>query len=85
MRTSESTRSGVEREPLRERSAGRDADDVCRGDAVGVEHACGVGHQVAARVPGMARLVGDRSAGVAMVVTDHEPPAVGEPDHLIPL
>ena len=44
-------------------------------DAVGVEHAGGVGDQVGAGVRGVAGLVGHRSAGVAVVVADHEPPS----------
>ena len=79
MRTSERTRSGiVERKQLRERSTRRNADHVRRPDLVGVEHAGGVGDHVGAGVPGVSRLVGDRAAGVAVVVADHEPPAVGE-------
>ena len=37
----------VERQHLRERAAGRDADDMRGGDAVRVEHAGGVGDEVA--------------------------------------
>src|SRR5687767_6360555 len=47
-------------------------------EAVRVEHTRSVGDQVAAGVPGPARLIADRSTGVAMVVADHESPAVGE-------
>jgi hypothetical protein len=68
----------VKGDQLRERPARRDADQVRGRDLVGVEHAGGVGDQVIAGVPGTARLVGDRSPRVAMVVADQEPPAVGE-------
>jgi hypothetical protein len=47
-------------------------------DLVGVEHAGGVGDEVVAGVPRASDLIGDRAAGVAMVVANHEPPAVGE-------
>src|SRR5262249_21410123 len=47
-------------------------------DVVGVEDANGVGNQVRARVFGMLWLVGDGPAGVAVVVADHEPAAIGE-------
>lgn len=68
----------VEREQLRERPSGRDTHDVRGRDPVGIEHAGGVTDQVRAGVSGTARLVGDRPAGVAVVVTDHEAPALGE-------
>src|SRR5919204_3358028 len=47
-------------------------------NVVGVEDANGVGNQVRARVLGMFRLVSDGPAGVAVVVADHEPAAIGE-------
>jgi hypothetical protein len=55
-----------------------DADHVGRRQAVPVEHAGDVGHQVGAGVPGSARLVGGRAARVAVVVADHEPAGAGE-------
>jgi hypothetical protein len=58
-------------------------------NAVGVEHTGGVADHVRAGVLGTPGLVGDRPPGVALVVADHEPPAVREhpaevvlpPDH----
>lgn len=47
-------------------------------NAKGVEHANSVPHQIAAGVAGAPRFIGHRSAGVAVVVANHEPPAVGE-------
>ena len=68
----------VEPEELRERAAGRDADQVRRRNVVGIEHAGRVGDEIGAGVSGPPGLVGDRAAGVAVVVTDDEPPAIGE-------
>lgn len=47
-------------------------------DPVAVQYAAGVGNQVGAGVSGAARLVGDRTPGVAVVVANHEPPAIGQ-------
>ena len=71
---------GVEREELRKGPTGRDADDVGGSQSVGIEHASSVGNQVRAVVRRVARWVRDRPTGVAVVVTDHEPLAVGEHD-----
>jgi hypothetical protein len=68
----------VERELLCDAAPGRDADEVRGRDPVSVEHARSVGGEVRARVAGAAGRIGDRSAGVAVVVADHEPPALGE-------
>ena len=68
----------VQRKELRQGAAGRDADDVGRRQTVRVEYTGGVGDKVGTVVGGVARLVRDRSAGVAVVVADHEAPAIGE-------
>ena len=79
MRTSERTRSGASSASTC--AIAPPAETPTRWAAwmlVGVEHPHGVGDQVGAGVSGPPRLVGHRSAGVAVVVADHEPPAVGE-------
>ena len=68
----------VNREQLCEGPAGRDTDDVSGLETIGVEHAGGIGDQVSAVVRGVARLIRHRSAGVAVVVADHEPPSASE-------
>ena len=68
----------IQREVLRECRARRHADEVRGREAVGVEHSRGIGDQVHAAVPGVAGLVRGRSARVAVVVPDHEPPSVDE-------
>jgi hypothetical protein len=73
----------IEREQLGERAARGDADHVggrkvSGPNVVGVEHTGRVRDEVGAGVAGMPRLVRDRAAGVAVVVADHEPSAVGE-------
>jgi hypothetical protein len=69
MRTSERTRSAKSScEQPRERAGGGDADQVRGWDAIGVEHAGGVGNQVIHGVLGASGLVGDGSAGVAAAV-----------------
>ena len=63
---------------MRHARAGGDAHHVRRSKTVGIEHPNCVGRKVIPVVAGPAGFVGRRSAGVAVVVTDHEPPTVGE-------
>ena len=75
MSVSDSTRSGwSSASELREPAPGREAHDVRGRDAVGVEQPGRVIDEVVGRVARPARLVGDRAAGVALVVADHEAP-----------
>lgn len=68
----------VERDQLGNRPSGRDTYHVRGRDLVGVEYADRVADQIRAGVSGVAQLVGEGSTGVAVVVTDHEPSALGE-------
>jgi hypothetical protein len=68
----------VERQPLREAAARRDAREVCALDAECVEDSEHVGQQVVRRVVRRARLRGRRLAGVARVVADDEAGAGGQ-------
>src|SRR6266511_5688989 len=56
----------------------RDADQVRGRDAEAIEHPDGVSREIGPRVLGPPGLVGDRAAGVAVVVADHVPPAACE-------
>ena len=67
----------VQRQELRDETAGRNAHDVGAGDAEPVEYTDGVGDEVAQRVAGRVGVDGGRSAGVPQVVADDEP--AGEP------
>ena len=79
MSTSDKTRSAKSRaKMLRHGPAGGDAHHMGRPETVGIEHSSSVGHEVSTVVTGAARFVGGRSARVAVVVTDHEPPTVRE-------
>ena len=69
----------VQCQELREGSTSRHAHHVRRREAVGIEHPGGIGHQVGSAVAGVPRFVGSRPARIAVVIADHEPPAVGEP------
>jgi hypothetical protein len=51
---------------------------VCCVEVVFVQQGERVGAQIPSRVTRMPGLVGRRSAGVALVVADHEAPASGE-------
>jgi hypothetical protein len=68
----------VEGEDLRERTAGRNADDMRGGDSVRVQYTGGIGDEIGAGISRVSGLVGHRSTGVAVVVADHEPARVGE-------
>src|SRR5919201_4103824 len=68
----------LECEELRKRSTCRDPHHVGRWDAVSVEDGGGVGDQVETCVAGLTGRVGDRAAGVAVVVADDVPAAFGE-------
>ena len=56
----------------------RHADHVRGHELVPVEDTDGIGHQIGTAVPRPPRLTGDRAAGVAVVVADHEPAALGK-------
>jgi hypothetical protein len=68
----------VERQQLRQRPAHRHADHVGGRDAEGIEHARRVGDEIVRAVPRPPGRIRDRPAGVAVVVADHEPPALRE-------
>src|ERR671915_227710 len=68
----------IERHELGDGTAHRDANEVRPGKADGAEQAYGIVDEIPARVVGGPGLIGDRSAGVAVVVADDEAGAGGE-------